>query len=62
MQRYRGGLTGYLDALTAQTAAIEAREAAIDAHFRTLALDAALKRALGGGFVQNSSKKASDNE
>ena len=62
MQRYRGGLTGYLDALTAQTAAIEAREAAIDAHFRTLALDAALKRALGGGFVQNSSEKASDNE
>jgi efflux transporter, outer membrane factor (OMF) lipoprotein, NodT family len=62
MLRYRGGLSPYLDALTAQTAAIEARQAAIDAHFRTLALEVALQRALGGGFAENSSEKAPDNE
>lgn len=62
MQRFRGGLSNYLDALTAQTAALEARRAAIDAHFRTLALEVALQRALGGGFEDNSSKKASDDE
>lgn len=59
MKRYRGGLSSYLDALTAQTAALQAREAAVDAHFRTLALEVALKRALGGGFDDNSSEKAS---
>lgn len=62
MKRYRGGLTNYLDALTAQTAALQAREAAVDAQFRTLAQEVALKRALGGGFDDNSSKKAPDNE
>lgn len=62
MQRFRGGLSNYLDALTSQTAALEARRAAIDAHFRTLALEVALQRALGGGFEDNSSKKASDDE
>ena len=62
MKRYRGGLTGYLDALSAQTAALQAREAAIDAHFRTLAEEVALTRALGGGFDDNSSKKAPDDE
>lgn len=62
MQRFRGGLSNYLDALTAQTAALDARQAALDAHFRTLALEVALKRALGGGFADNSVKKASDND
>ncbi|WP_235037811.1 MULTISPECIES: efflux transporter outer membrane subunit [unclassified Novosphingobium] len=62
MQRFRGGLSNYLDALTAQTEALQAREAAIDAHFRTLALEVALQRALGGGFADNSSEKAPDND
>ncbi|SFG25685.1 efflux transporter, outer membrane factor (OMF) lipoprotein, NodT family [Novosphingobium sp. CF614] len=62
MKRYRAGLTGYLDALTAQTAALDARQAAIDAHFRTLALEVALQRALGGGFADASSEKAPDHE
>lgn len=57
LKRYRGGLSSYLEALSAQTAALDAREAAIDAHFRTLALEVALKRALGGGFDQQSSEK-----
>jgi NodT family efflux transporter outer membrane factor (OMF) lipoprotein len=62
LRRYRGGLSNYLEALTAQTAALDARETAIDAHFRTLAYEVALKRALGGGFADNSSKKAPEDE
>lgn len=61
-KRFRGGLSNYLDTLNAQTAALDAREAAIDAHFRTLAYEVALKRALGGGFTDDSKKKASDHE
>lgn len=62
VKRYRGGLSNYLEALSAQTAALDARETAIDAHFRTLALEVALKRALGGGFQEKFSEKASNNE
>ncbi|WP_079729219.1 efflux transporter outer membrane subunit [Novosphingobium mathurense] len=62
LKRYRGGLSNYLEALTTETAALQARTSAIDAHFRTLALEVALKRALGGGFDDNSSEKAPDNE
>ena len=59
LKRYRGGLSNYLEVLTAQTAALAARETAIDAHFRTLALEVALKRALGGGFEDEQEKGAS---
>lgn len=62
LKRYRGGLSSYLEALTAQTAALEARETAIDAHFRTLALEVALKRALGGGFEDTVNEKAPQDE
>ncbi|TCM19577.1 NodT family efflux transporter outer membrane factor (OMF) lipoprotein [Novosphingobium sp. PhB165] len=62
LQRYHGGIGNYLDALTAQTTALDARQQAVDAHFRTLAEDVALKRALGGGYEDNSSKKAADND
>lgn len=62
MKRYRGGLSSYLEALSAQTAALQAKQAAVDAHFRTLALEVALQRALGGGFMDETSKKASGNE
>ena len=62
MKRYHGGLSNYLEALDAQTAALQARETAVDAHFRTLALEVALQRALGGGFADNFSEKAPDNE
>lgn len=62
MKRYRAGLSNFLDALTAETAALEAREAAVDAHFRTLALDVSLTRALGGGFADNSGEEGSDHE
>ncbi|MDE8654435.1 efflux transporter outer membrane subunit [Novosphingobium album (ex Liu et al. 2023)] len=59
LQRYRGGLSSYLEVLSAQQAALAAREAAIDAHFRTLAREVALKRALGGGFVDATNEEAS---
>lgn len=61
-QRYHGGIGNYLDALTAQTTALDARQQAVDAHFRTLSEDVALKRALGGGYEDNSSKKAPEND
>jgi NodT family efflux transporter outer membrane factor (OMF) lipoprotein len=48
--RYEGGLTGYLTALTAEDAAIAQRRAVADLEARAMALDAALARALGGGF------------
>lgn len=50
MQRYRGGLGTWLEALTAQTTMLSARRVAVDARFRRLTLDVALVRALGGGF------------
>jgi len=61
-KRFKGGLSSYLDTLDAETAALNAREAAIDAHFRSLALEVALKRALGGGFADTSIEKATENE
>ncbi len=61
-QRYNAGLSNYIDVLSAQQVALEAREAAIDAHFRTLATEIALKRALGGGFAENSNEKVSSND
>ncbi|WP_395390891.1 efflux transporter outer membrane subunit [Novosphingobium sp. BL-8A] len=61
-QRYHGGIGNYLDALTAQTTALDAQQQAVDAHFRTLSEDVALKRALGGGYEDNSSKKAPEND
>lgn len=48
--RYRGGLSNYLDALIVQDRLVQAREAQVmtDAAYRTA--DIALIRALGGGF------------
>jgi len=57
LKRYRGGLSSYIEALSAQQAALDARVAAVDAHFRTLASEVALKRALGGGYAEQTSEK-----
>lgn len=54
MQRYRGGLATWLDALAAQTTMLSARRVEADARFRRLSLDVALVRALGGGFSDHS--------
>ena len=48
--RYEGGLDSYTSVLTAENALILQRRAAADLESRALALDAALVRALGGGF------------
>jgi NodT family efflux transporter outer membrane factor (OMF) lipoprotein len=58
MQRYKGGLNTYIDTLSVEDTALSARLAAVDAHFATLASEVALKRALGGGYADESSKKA----
>lgn len=48
--RYEGGLDPYTSVLTAENALILQRRAAADLESRALTLDAALVRALGGGF------------
>jgi NodT family efflux transporter outer membrane factor (OMF) lipoprotein len=62
LKRYRAGLGTFLEALVAQTTAIGAHQAAIDAHFRTLASEVSLTRALGGGFAASPIEKATANE
>jgi NodT family efflux transporter outer membrane factor (OMF) lipoprotein len=49
--RYRGGLSTYLDVLTAEQGVITARRRDADLSARAFTLDVALVRALGGGFA-----------
>jgi len=49
--RYRGGLSTYLDVLTAEQAVIAARRRDADLSARAFASDVTLVRALGGGFA-----------
>lgn len=48
--RYQAGLTNYLSVLTTEDALIIQRRTVADLEARTLTVDAALARALGGGF------------
>jgi NodT family efflux transporter outer membrane factor (OMF) lipoprotein len=48
--RYKAGLTNYLSVLTAEDTLITERRTVADLTARTLTVDAALARALGGGF------------
>jgi len=48
--RYRGGLSTYLDVLTAEDALIADQRTVADLQTRAFLLDIALTRALGGGF------------
>jgi NodT family efflux transporter outer membrane factor (OMF) lipoprotein len=50
-QRFQGGLSTYLDVLTAEDAVLERRRAAAELDARAFTLDVALVRALGGGFA-----------
>jgi NodT family efflux transporter outer membrane factor (OMF) lipoprotein len=50
LQRYRGGLASYLEVLSVEDTLLSARRALADAQSRSLALDVALVRSLGGGF------------
>lgn len=49
-KRYEGGLSTYLDVLTAQERLLQVRLAAASVDARAFAIDIALVRALGGGF------------
>ena len=51
LARYQGGLSTYLDVLRAEDLLISSRRAVADLQTRAFALDVALVRALGGGFV-----------
>ncbi|QXQ08584.1 efflux transporter outer membrane subunit [Sphingosinicellaceae bacterium] len=50
-QRYEGGLSRFVDVLTAQDRALQAKRAVADLQARAFTLDIALVRALGGGFA-----------
>lgn len=49
-QRYEGGLSRFLDVLSAQDRALQSQRIVADLEARALSLDIALVRALGGGF------------
>jgi NodT family efflux transporter outer membrane factor (OMF) lipoprotein len=50
-QRYEGGLSRFLDVLTAQDRALQTQRTVTDLEARAFTLDVALVRALGGGFA-----------
>ena len=50
LDRYQGGLSGYLDVLTAADTLIAAQRQLADIQSRTFSLDVSLVRALGGGY------------
>lgn len=52
-KRYEGGLSTYLDVLTAEERLLQTRRIAAELGARAFALDVALVRALGGGFATN---------
>ena len=49
-QRYNGGVTGYLEVLTAETALLQNQRTAIDLETRQFVSSVGLVRALGGGW------------
>jgi NodT family efflux transporter outer membrane factor (OMF) lipoprotein len=51
--RYRGGLSPYLNVLTAENSVLAARRSLADLQAQSLSLDVALVRALGGGFADD---------
>lgn len=53
--RYEGGLSTFLDVLTAEERVLTARQTVADLEARAFTLDVALVRALGGGFAPASS-------
>jgi outer membrane protein TolC len=59
-KRYQGGLSTYLEVLTAEEKVLQARRSAADLGARAFALDIMLVRALGGGFTTNTAHLAKD--
>ncbi|MBL7372366.1 TolC family protein, partial [Escherichia coli] len=52
-QRYEGGLSTFLDVLTAEQGVLQNRQIVADLEARAFTLDVQLVRALGGGFSTN---------
>ena len=57
--RYQGGLSPFLNVLTAENTVLQARRTLADLNAQSLSLDVALVRALGGGFHSPDLKTAS---
>ncbi|MFV0623345.1 efflux transporter outer membrane subunit [Sphingomonas sp. ac-8] len=57
-QRYEGGLSTFLDVLTAEDRVLQNRSTVADLEARAFALDVQLIRALGGGFSTNTAAQA----
>lgn len=52
-KRYQGGLSTYLDVLSAEERVVEARRSVAQLEARNFTLDVSMVRALGGGFQSN---------
>jgi outer membrane protein TolC len=50
--RYQGGLSPYLNVLTAESAVLAERQTVIDLSVQSLTFDLSLVRALGGGYAE----------
>jgi NodT family efflux transporter outer membrane factor (OMF) lipoprotein len=59
-QRYRGGLSNFLDVLNVEDRLLSSRQSLADLNARAFALDLALIRALGGGFAVTSAQNTKD--
>ena len=59
-QRYQGGLSPYLDVLTAENSVLQQRRTLADLNAQALSLDVTLIRALGGGFTAPAPHSSSD--
>ena len=57
-QRYEGGLSTFLDVLTAEERVLQNRQIVVDLEARAFTLDVQLVRALGGGFSNNNTATA----
>jgi NodT family efflux transporter outer membrane factor (OMF) lipoprotein len=60
--RYKGGLSPYLVVLTAESTLVTQRQVAADLQAQTLTANVALVRALGGGFIDDSSSNSSNSK
>ena len=59
-KRYEGGLSAYLDVLTAEEKMLQVRRAVANLNARIFAIDIALVRALGGGFAATADTNPKD--